>query len=183
MSEISSLERLQHLLPQLFQAQQQPGQPYLRFQLSQDSLALLSMKQVQESVLVAAEQITPVPNMPSSVLGLTNSRNTVFLVVDLPHLMELTTSQINPQHYQVIVVRVPSIQPTPQSSEQESFLGLAVPRILGVTRLVERDIQPIGKAISASLTPYLSGQILEQEQAIAVLDLKTIVTAPSLQSH
>jgi positive phototaxis protein PixI len=181
MSEISSLERLQHLLPQLFQAQQQPGQPYLRFQLSQDFLALLSMEQVQESVLVAAEQITPVPNMPSSVLGLIHSRNTVFLVVDLPHLMELTTSQINPQHYQVIVIRVPSTQPT-QFSEQESLLGLAVPRILGVTRLIESDIQPIGKMLSASLTPYSSGQVLEQEQAIAILDLKTIITAPSLQS-
>jgi positive phototaxis protein PixI len=179
MSTTGSLERLQQLLPELFNPKQLPGSLYLRFKLDPHSTALLSMDQVQESLLVPAEQITPLPNMPSSVLGLLNSRGTVFCVIDLPHVMQLSTSQINPQQYQVIVARMPD---SLQTSDHESLLGLAVPQILGVYRLVTEDFQLSVQALPAHLQPFAYGSAFEGEHPMAVLDIAAIATAPGLLS-
>jgi positive phototaxis protein PixI len=73
--------KLQELLPSLFESSQITGEVFLRFELIPDMSVLFAMADVQESLLVPAEQITLIPNMSESVIGLMGSRNHVFCVM------------------------------------------------------------------------------------------------------
>ncbi|MGF1541456.1 MAG: chemotaxis protein CheW, partial [Pleurocapsa sp.] len=88
----SAASRIQANLQELFQANLAPGDAYIRFQLTSDMTALISMEQVQESLVIEAEKITPLPCMPESIIGIMNSRDRVFCVFDLAQLLSLNSS-------------------------------------------------------------------------------------------
>ena len=79
MSASSPAARIQANLQELFQGNSASGSPYIKFQLTSEITALLSMEQVQETSIVDAALITPLPSMPPSVIGIMNSRDRVFL--------------------------------------------------------------------------------------------------------
>lgn len=167
----SSASRIQANLQELFQAKLAPGDAYIRFQLTSDITALLSMEQVQESLVVEAEKITPLPSMPESVMGIMSSRDRVFCVFDLGQLLGLPSSLIAPQQYQIIVLEVSEIL----SSEQSLHLGLAVERLQNITRITSDKFQ-LPQDLPASLTPYVCGCTWENEQQLLVLDGRIIAT-------
>ena len=173
MSTSSSASRLQELLPQLFQANLPPGEPYLRFQLTMEMTALMSMKQVQESLLVAAEQITPLPNMPPSVIGMMGSRNHVFCVIDLAQML-LRSPLGSFREYHVVVLQTSQTAGFQTASEQEILLGVAVHRIQGITRLTSEQLQSPIEDFPDTLTPYLCGCVVEDEKRILVLSAEAI---------
>ncbi|MGK7958212.1 MAG: chemotaxis protein CheW, partial [Crocosphaera sp.] len=148
----SSLSRLQELLPQLFETPNVQGEPYLRCQLTPKINGLVSMEFVQESLLVPGEQITFIPNMPSFVMGLMTSRDRVFFVIDLPHLMGLSSPCPLLQTYQIIVLRISSFISETTNPDQELLLGFVVPRIQGVIRVMSKQIVPSQPDISSELT-------------------------------
>lgn len=163
-----SSSRLEKLLPQLFQAKQQPGDAYLRFLLTTDIPILIRMEAVQESLLVPAESITPIPNLPEWMLGLMNSRNAVFSVVDLAQMLGLPTLVGNPRQYHVVVVQ------TFTSDRREMLLGLMVNKIQGLTRVVSEEIQsPVG-TFPEGLTPYLQGCVGFGEECALLLSVEAI---------
>ncbi|WP_299485715.1 chemotaxis protein CheW [Acaryochloris sp. IP29b_bin.137] len=175
----TSLSRLQELLPQLFQSTQLTGQPYLRFTVTEGIGALLSMEHVQESLMVEAEQITPIPNMARSVLGLMNSRDQVFCVVNLSQLLgypDVTGSQ---RRYSMIVVRVPRSD-YQRSGNEEALLGWAVPHIQGVTRLQAEQLQTDLSLCPANLSPYVSGACQQDQQTMYILYPPALAKAPAL---
>lgn len=170
MQVTDSFSRLEQLLPQLFQAKQQPGDAYLRFLLTSDLPTLIEMEVVQESLLVPAEYITPIPNMPEWMLGLMNSRNAVFSVVDFAQMLGLPTGVGNPRQYPVVVVR------TSTPDKRELLLGLMVNKIQGLTRVVSEQIQsPLG-AFPESLTPYLQGCVYSGEERMLLLSVEAIAS-------
>ena len=174
MSTSTPLSRLQELLPELFQTQQLPGKPYLRFQLTAEITALFPIEQVKESLLVEEQQVTPLPNLPAPVMGMMSSRNYVFCVIDLAQLLMLPPVAMSDQRYHVVVVRVS------QSSSQpgaELLLGIAVERILGITRLTSEKLQSPIADFPASLTPYLRGAVIDGNKQTLVLDVSSIVGA------
>lgn len=174
MSETDLDLKLQQLLPHLFDSQyiQGQGEAYLRFQLTPTILGVLSMEQVQESLVVSSEKITPLPNMPESIIGLTNTHNCVFCVVDLANLLNLPLSELSTQTYHIIVVRL-----SLDNSPREWLLGLSVHRILGLTRLSSNCFDPPTEKIPKHLIPFLSGYFYENEQLMLALDLKSIINA------
>jgi positive phototaxis protein PixI len=180
MTDISSLSRLQELLPQLFQATQLPGEPYLRCQLTSEFSALLSMAYVQESLLVPGEKITPLPNMPAFVVGLMNSRDRVFCAIDLAQLLELSSPLTYLQQYHIIVVRVSQFLDRSSETEQELLLGLVVHRIQGITRVMSDEMRSPQGDFPPSLTPYIKGCVVEKDQQLTILDTGAIATAPQL---
>jgi twitching motility protein PilI len=163
-----SFSRLEQLLPQLFQAHQQPGDAYLRFLLTPDLPALIQMESVQESLLVPAESITPIPNLPEWMLGLINSRNVVFSVVDLAQMLGLATLVSNPRQYHVVVVQ------TLTPDRREILLGLMVNKIQGLTRVVAEEIQSLVGAFPEELTPYLQGCVYSGEERALLLSVEAI---------
>lgn len=176
----ASLSRLQTLLPQLFQATQLPGQPYLRFVLTEGVGAVVPMEAVQESLIIPAEQVTTLPNMTPAVIGLMNSREQVFCLVGLAQMLGYPSAVGGLRQYSVIVVRVPRSEY--QSAEGEALLGLSVSQIQGVVRLETAQIQAKTELCPAQLDPYVVGTSQLEGQLTYVLDVPALSAAPSLYS-
>ncbi len=169
MATSSAASRIQANLQDLFKANLAPGNAYIRFQLTSDMTALLSMEQVQESLVVGAEKITPLPSMPESVIGIMSSRERVFCVFDLAQLLTLPRNLIDPRQYQIIVLQT--------IGESPIYLGLAVTNIQGIMRLPTEKIQPSIDAFSANIAPYIYGAVQEEETMIPVLEFDRIAKA------
>ena len=151
MSASGSASRIQTHLQELFQKNSVSGNPYIKFQLTPEITALLSMERVQETLIIEAGQITPLPSMPESVIGIMNSRDRVFCVFDLPQLLTLPSRSFTPRQYQIIVLQT--------NSETPIYLGLAVNNIQGIMRLTSEQISSSSNAISPKLVSYVSSAV------------------------
>jgi positive phototaxis protein PixI len=167
MTVFSAASRVQANINELFQANLSLGDAYIQFQLTSDITALLSMAQVQESLIVEAEKITPLPSMPESVIGIMNSRDRVFCIFNLAQLFNLETQLIARHQYQVIVVQT--------TTEPRIQIGLAVKNLQGIIRLTTEQIQASHHTIHPSLIPYISGVAMQPEIPLAILNLEQIL--------
>ena len=174
MQTSSAASRVRENINELFEAQLAPGDAYIKFQLTLDITALLSMEQVQESSIVEAEQITPLPSMPKSCIGMMNSRDRVFCIFDLAELLSLPSKSVAPRQYQIIILQTKSQQPI--------YIGLAVSELQGILRrsLEQFQLPPLD-TFAANLIPFLKGAVVEEKKIIPVLEfdriLQTLTTA------
>ncbi|MDJ0649689.1 MAG: chemotaxis protein CheW [Xenococcaceae cyanobacterium MO_188.B19] len=166
MTTSSAASRIQADLQELFKADLAPGDAYIRFQLTSDMTALLSMKQVQESLIVETEKITTLPSMPESVIGIMSSRDRVFCVFDLAQFLALPSRLIAPRQYQIIVLQTTSKQPI--------YMGLAVYRLQGILRLPTAQILRSLESFPSNIAPYLEGVVQEEETMIPILEFNRI---------
>ncbi len=179
MSDYSSISaQLRELLPQLFTEKQIKGDRYLRFQINSEMTTLISIDDVRESLLMGRDKITPIPKMPPFVMGVINSRERVFLVIDLPLLLNLSPISNYAREYNVIVINASRFLPKNKTSEL--WLGLAVDKIQGITRTEQQPIEDYPRSPSPSventmLGKYIKGWVLVQNQPLAILDLAKIV--------
>ncbi|MDJ0572034.1 MAG: chemotaxis protein CheW [Pleurocapsa sp. MO_192.B19] len=170
MTKSSPASRIQANLKELFKGDLTPGDAYIRFQFASDMTALLSMEQVQWSLVIEAEKITPLPSMPESVIGIMSSRDRVFCVFDLAQLLTFSSRLTASHQYQIIVLQT--------NSEQPIYLGLAVTHLQGIIRLpMPEIIQPSLAAFPAKIAPYLSGAVQEEEAIVPILDFDRILKA------
>lgn len=174
MTSSSPASRIQDNLQELFKVKLAPGDTYIRFQLTADITALLSMEQVQESSIVDAEQITPLPSMPEFVIGMIASRERVFCLFDIAQLLGLSSRLMSPRQYQIIVV---DISGSIASEEQKLYLGLAVEQIQGINRITSAQINSAKDIFSTSLVPYLQGYVAEEDISIPILNLNKLAQA------
>ena len=184
MTPSSLTATIQDNLKELFQGNLAPGNAYIRFQITtavkypqinsvpdwekarSNITLLLSMEQVQESLLVGAEKITPLPNMPQSLIGIMNSNNRVFCVFDLARLLQLHSRSILPRQYQIIVLET--------TSEIPIYIGLAVTHLQGIVRLLPEAIHSSLEGLPSNIIPYLSGAVELEEKIIPILDFHYI---------
>ncbi len=171
----SAASRVQANVKDLFKGKLAPGNPYIKLQLTSDITALLSMEQVQGSLIVEAEQITPLPMMPKSVIGIMGSRDRVFCVFDLAQLLTLSSELIAPRQYQIIVVQT--------TSENPIYMGFAVTQLQGIVRLTAEQIQLSLTAFPSQIAPYLCGGIQEEDNMIPVLEFNRISAALTTLNH
>ncbi|AFY68894.1 CheW domain protein [Thalassoporum mexicanum PCC 7367] len=175
-SPASSLgNKLQELLPSLFESTQMTGDAYLRFELTPGRSSLFSMEDVQESLLVPAENITLLPNMSAAVIGLMSSRDHVFCVVDLLQLVGLSPLSSYSRQYHVIVLRVSPSRLNPADKAKELLLGVAVTKIQGIARAVSDQVRSPEADFAPSLTPFLRGCVVAKDQELLILDTGAIV--------
>jgi positive phototaxis protein PixI len=144
---------------------------YLKFQLNQQTAAVLSMKHTQEAILVPIESVTSMPNMPTCILGLMNWRSRIIWVIDLPRMLNLESLDYRLRQYSTLVIQVESL-----------VLGLVVQEIKGTTKFIADEIHsPIGQ-VASSLVPYLCGCVVQQEEILLVLDAQAIGQSSILRS-
>lgn len=174
MTSSSPASRIQANLQELFKAKLAPGDTYIRFRLTAEITALLPMKQVQESLIIEAEKITPLPNLPESILGMMNSRDRVFCVIDLAQLLEIPSRLIFSRQYQIIVV---DIAESIKTEEQKLYLGIAVGEIQGLDRIGANQINSATKIFATGLAPYLQGYVTEKDNLLPVFNLDRLVLA------
>ncbi|MBW4555035.1 MAG: chemotaxis protein CheW [Trichormus sp. ATA11-4-KO1] len=152
-------------------SQNKLGEGYLKFQLNQQTTALLSMNYTQEAVILPVESVTSMPNMLPCILGLMNWRSRIIWAVDLPRMLNLEFLDHRLRQYNVIVIKVESL-----------LLGLVVQEIKGTTKFMPDDIHsPVGQ-VASSLVPYLHGCVVQQGEILLVLDAQAIVHSPILRS-
>jgi positive phototaxis protein PixI len=147
------------------------GDGYLKFQLNQQTAAVLSMRHTQEAIIVPVESVTSMPNMPACILGLMNWRSRIIWVIDLPRMLNLQSLDNRLRQYNAIVIRVESL-----------LLGLVVQEIKGTTKFMSDDVHsPVGQ-VASSLVPYLRGCVVQQKEILLVLDAQAIVQSSILRS-
>jgi positive phototaxis protein PixI len=147
------------------------GDGYLKFQLNQQTAAVLSMKHTQEAAVVPVESVTSMPNMPPCILGLMNWRSRIVWAIDLPRMLNLEALDNRFRQYNAIIIRVESV-----------ILGLVVQEIKGTTKFMPDDIRsPVGQ-VASSLVPYLRGCVVQQKEILLVLDAQAIVQSSILRS-
>ncbi len=148
------------------------GDNYLKFQLHKQAAAVLSVKYIQEAVIVPVETVTSMPNMPACILGLMNWRSRIIWIIDLPRMFNLEPWDYQFRQYNIIIVQVES-----------ETLGLVVQEIKGTAKFSPEEIcSPIGQ-VASSLVPYLGGCIVQQQEIFLVLDAQAIVKSPLLYSN
>ena len=108
-------------------------------------------------------------------MGLMTSRDRVFFVIDIPHLMGLSSPCALLQTYQIIVLRISPLMSQATNSDKESFLGLVVPRIQGVMRVMPEKIETSQESFSSELTPYIQGKIMDSGKPLPIFNLTAIV--------
>ena len=171
MSSLSTTDRLQDLLPQLFNQQQRQGSYYLRFQLTPEILGLIDLKYVRESLTVEGDRLTAVPNLPEYTVGLMSSRNQVFLAVDLAHLIGFAPQTVNLRRYQTIVVQISQ----PDAAGNSVNFGLTVKSIQGISRLTAEQFNSNAELAPDILSPYVLSSVMpERQENDAQSDLKKI---------
>lgn len=171
----SSLSRLEDLLPELFHTTDLPGKLYLRCQITSEITPLISMEYVEESLLIPREEITTIPDLSPLCIGLMNSRDHVFFVVDLPQLLGFSPLSTYLRDYHIIIINISTFLDQSLPLEREIFLGLAVNQIEGMIRLTTDQILPPQTTFSSSIIPYLSGVVNQEDTLIPILQLNEVV--------
>lgn len=140
------------------------GDTYLKFKFGQQTSAVLLMNRAQEVVILPVERLTPMPTMPPHVMGLLNRRSRVMWVIDLARMLGLPGTEINIQHYNVIII-----------SNGPATFGLIVQAVEGIVRLTPDSIQSPISQVSSGLVPYLRGCVLQEKEILLVIDAEAII--------
>ncbi|WP_215610560.1 chemotaxis protein CheW [Leptothoe spongobia] len=167
-------DRLQQLLPELFNPQPVVGEQFLRLELTPDLTVALALSWIEETLLISPQWVTPMPNMPIHVLGLMSSKSQVFWVINFPQLLGLPVALEVSQYYEVVVIRALPMETMEVSTEGELYLGLVVPKIRGSIRLSLEDIVFPTDEVESNLQPYLSGQVVLDGKPILILSAEAI---------
>lgn len=167
MSTSSAASRIQANLQELFEGKLASGDAYIKFQLTPEVTALLSMTQVQESLIVEAAKITSLPCMPKSTIGMMNSRDRVFCIFDLAQLLTLASELISSRQYQIIVLKT--------INEPAIFVGFAVNQLQGITRIPKQQIKTSLKGFPENLTGFICGVVEENTNSIPIFDFEYIL--------
>jgi positive phototaxis protein PixI len=142
------------------------GEMFLRFKLDEQTTAVVPMLQTQEAIVLPAERISVIPNLPSPVMGLFNRRSSLLWLVDLPEILGLEPIDRHRHSYDIVLLKV-----------EQTPLAVAVMSIQGVTRFDRDEIRsPIG-SFNPAFTPYLQGWILQAQELVLVLDPEAIINA------
>ena len=181
-------ERLQRLLPELFNSSPPSGEQFLKLQLTSELTIALALSWVVETVQIPTQLVTPIPNMPNAVLGLMGSKGQIFWAVNLAQLLGLPIPLKPSQFHEVAIIRTLPMEADPGGNRggltgnlsNGLFLGLVVPTIRGVIRLSGEDITPPMNGVADCLAPYLSGQVVADGETILVLNAEAMGTVQLL---
>lgn len=157
------------LVPRSARPQKVLGDAYLKFQIDKSVSAALLMKQVQEVLVLQSFRLTPMPNMPTCVLGLMNRRSHVLWVVDLAQMMGFGCLDPNTQQHNIAIARI-----------GKAALGIAVHQVEGMGWLSSDEIQPAPNHLPAEMLSYLRGCVLQDQQVRLVIDAEAILQSPML---
>jgi positive phototaxis protein PixI len=170
MSGVSTASPTRQLLSQTAsRSSATAGEMFLSFTLDRQTTAVVPMQQTQEALVLPAERVSVVPNLPASVLGLFNRRSSLLWLVDLPQLLGLEPIDRYTHSYDLVLLKVGEVP-----------LAVAVKEIQGVVRFSLDEIKsPIG-SFNPAFTPYLRGWILKEQELVLVLDPEAIINAREL---
>ena len=123
------------------------GELHLRFFVTSGDEFALPATGIKEVIASPPDRITPIPNVSPLLLGTLNVRGRVIWVADLGQFLGDTTP-LNTDRPEIFVIAV---------EDQDTMLGLAVDRILGMDWLDIEEIQ-MPSNVPDSMAPFLRGE-------------------------
>ncbi len=170
----TTLERLQLLLPDVFNPKPQTGDLYLRFCITPSIYAAVPITRVRETLRLPTKSITPIPNMPAHTLGLMENRNKVFWVLDLAQQLALTQNPQRVRHHNVIVVELLAMA---HQGAASLLLGLSVQQIQTTVRLNPGALTFNPDGIRPELQPYFQGCFQADDEQTILFNIDAMVNA------
>jgi twitching motility protein PilI len=154
------------------QSQAIAGLPHLGLQLESDVTVALPLKFVRETLVLASDRFTQMPNVHPCLMGLVEHRSNVFWVLDLPQLLGFAPIDSTAIETHIAVLQIGS-----------AFLGLGVDRVGRVIRFAETEIissQELPKTKTPlAIMPFLRGWLAQTEEIgnnLYVLDAEAIAS-------
>ncbi|WP_159789318.1 chemotaxis protein CheW [Sodalinema gerasimenkoae] len=132
----------------------------------------IALTSVREVLRLSDQRVTPVPNSPNFVLGLTNLRGEILAVADFGKFLGLTPVDRSHSEGRILVVEAANVQDPNRSL---TALGLAVSHVETVVALDPNEMRSAAEA-SAELVPFLQGLYNHQGHLISVIDIEAIAT-------
>lgn len=172
----STLERLQSLLPEVFNPKPQTGDLYLRLDISSSLHAAIPLKRVVETLRLPAQRITPIPNMPPHALGLMESRNKIFWVLDLAKRLAIPQNRTRIREHNIVIVALPTLSYSPSQESESLLLGLSVHQIQATLRLTPEELNFETGNIASELQPYFQGWFHYHRAKTLLLNINAIAS-------
>jgi chemotaxis signal transduction protein len=144
---------------------------YIKFFLANISLAVSITSALEIGRL---PEVTPLPNLPGWILGISNIRGEIISIIDPKGFFGWPSQEkIREPHY--IVVK-----------NKEMKIGLMVDKIAGLVSLNDGDTyiqdNPIDKTeLELKLEPYISDVSTSQEKPLYVLDVDKMILDPRVK--
>jgi purine-binding chemotaxis protein CheW len=115
--------------------------------------------------------VTPVPNMPGWVLGVTNLRGDIISVVDMRTFLGMEASAQS-QASRMLVAR---------ASQEDMMTSLIVDRVSGIRYLAVDRIGAPTAPIEDQVAPYLRGVYEHEEHLLVVLDFDRLLLSAEMR--
>src|SRR6476469_6616304 len=123
------------------------GELHLRFYVSSGNEFALPATGIREVISPSPDRITPIPNVSPLLLGTLNVRGRVIWVADLGQFLG-DANPLNTDRPEIPVIAV---------EDQDTMLGLAVDRIVGMDWLDIDEVQ-MPANVPDSMAPFLRGE-------------------------
>lgn len=146
---------------------------YIKFML-QDILMAIPLSTALE--ISRCPRITPLPNLPDWVLGVSNIRGEIISIVDIKSFFDLSTPRLKRTQRLIII------------HDHEIKLGILVDKIMGIIlpEQVNREIQKqlYNRADSApgSWTEYVSGGVSLPEGLLNIIDVNKLLSGSRMNA-
>lgn len=139
---------------------------YLTFQIGTEEFAV---KVLQVREIIGVQEITPVPQTPSFVKGVTNLRGKVIPIIDLRLKFGLPESEYG-QRTCIVITQV-------QRDADKFVMGMVVDGVSEVLSIAEAEIEPTPDFGDGTVAPYLLGMAKVKDKVKIVLDIDRVLTA------
>ena len=115
--------------------------------------------------------VTPIPNLPLFVKGVTNIRGDIVALLDLRTLLGITPPE-NRERERMMIVR-----PGPSAPAA----ALVVDDVTGIASVPPGEVQPVSESLDAVIAPLLSGVWLREDSLVSVVEFSRVFQAPEVR--
>ncbi len=145
--------RGQDQAPEFQELDSPEGELHLRFYVSSGDEFALPATGIREVISPSPDRITPIPNVSPLLLGTLNVRGRVIWVADLGQFLG-DSPPLSTDRPEISVIAV---------EDQDTMLGLAVDRIVGMEWLDVEEVQ-MPSNVPDSMAPFLRGEWFLKEE-------------------
>ncbi len=136
------------------------------FRLGEEEFAA-DISQVREIIRIGSI-ITPIPESPDFIKGVTNVRGQITVAIDLKERFYLPAKKgVECKH---IVI----------TEQEKDLFGLMVDEVTEVLRIPHTEIKPTPKLVTGIDRTYISGEITTDNRLIILLDLNKVLSEEEL---
>jgi len=125
------------------------------------------INQVRE--IIRTGTITPIPDSPDFIRGVSNVRGEIPVIIDLKARFSLPSSKRDVEDRHIVI-----------TEQEKSIFGLLVDEVTEVLRIPETDIKLAPELVTRIDREYVNGVITLENRLIILLDLSKVLSSEEL---